>query len=123
MDGVSPPSGGAGLLLDGTSLTISRLVSASRCEGAVSVTPEALSAMKENRLFAERLAARGDVIYGLSVGVGIRKKSIVPAEEMLSLNRRIIRDTATGQGPAEPADVTRAAAIVLLNTLAGLSSL
>jgi histidine ammonia-lyase len=74
--------------------------------------------MKENRLFAERLAARGDVIYGLSVGVGIRKKSIVPAEEMLALNRRIIRDTATGQGPAESPEVTRATAIVLLNTLA-----
>jgi histidine ammonia-lyase len=74
--------------------------------------------MQENRLFAERIAARGDVVYGLSVGVGIRKKSLVPESSMLAFNKRMIQDTAAGQGPAEPQDVTRATAIVLLNSLA-----
>ena len=109
---------GAGLRLDGGSLTIGQLVSASRREGAVYVSPEAIERMNENRLFAERVAQRGDIVYGLSVGVGIRKKTRVPLEAMVALNQRIIRDTSTGQGPAEAADVTRGTAIVLLNTLA-----
>jgi histidine ammonia-lyase len=109
-----------GLLLDGSSLTIQDLVRASRGRQrtAVSVSPDALDRMQKNRAFAERLADRGDVVYGLSVGVGIRKKSLVHKSSMLALNRRIIQDTATGQGGAEPPDVTRATAIVLLNSLA-----
>ena len=106
------------LTLDGSSLTIQTLVRASRQRGAVHVHPESLTRMQTNRLFAERLVDRGDVVYGLSVGVGIRKKSGVAKSSMLALNKRIIQDTATGMGPAEPPDVTRATAIVLLNSLA-----
>ena len=107
------------LLLDGSSLTIQDLVSAShRTKTIVRVTADALLRMKKNRIFAERLADRGDIIYGLSVGVGIRKKSLVAGSEMLTLNQRIIQDTVAGQGPPERHDVTRATAIVLLNSLA-----
>lgn len=106
------------LVLDGQSLTIAVLVEAARSEARISLHPDSLARIRRNREFAERVADRGDVVYGLSTGVGVRKKNRV-ANDLVRFNQRIIRETSTGQGPAIPADVTRATAIMLLNTMAG----
>ena len=111
------------LVLNGQTLTIEDLVHASRHPTTTNIhlSPKALQRMDANRKFALRVRDRNDIVYGLSVGVGIRKKTQIDmnhADRILELNRRIMQDTSTGQGPAEPDDVTRATAIVLLNTLA-----
>ena len=74
--------------------------------------------MRVNRAFAERIAARGDDVYGLTTGVGVRKNRTVSADDLRAFNQRLLREHATGQGPALPPDVVRATAILLLNQLA-----
>ena len=126
------------ICLTGQDLTISDLVRAARRPGKVSVSAEALGRMQDNRSFAERarararlparpcaharvlsgVAARGDEVYGLSTGVGSRKTRRISTSELVTFNKRMIRDHATGQGPAFRPDVARAAALVLLNSLA-----
>ena len=38
---------------------------------------------------AERIAARGDDVYGLTTGVGVRKNRTVSADDLRAFNRRI----------------------------------
>ena len=106
------------LTLTGHDLSLPQLVEAARRPAPVGVHVDALERMRVNRAFAERIAARGDEVYGLTTGVGVRKTRTVDADEMRAFNRRLLREHATGQGPSLPADVVRAAAILLLNQLA-----
>ncbi len=106
------------LILTGHDLTLPALVRAAREPGPVSVDPEALERMRANRAFAERIAARGDDVYGLTTGVGVRKTRSVDADAMAVFNARLRREHATGQGPLLADDVVRAAGILLLNQLA-----
>lgn len=106
------------LTLTGHDLSLPNLVEAARAPGPVGLHVDALERMRINRAFAERIAERGDDVYGLTTGVGVRKNRRVSAEEMQRFNRRLVREHATGQGPALPADVVRATAILLLNQLA-----
>ena len=107
------------LTLTGYNLTIRKLVQASRrLNLKVSVSDESIARMTSNRAFAEKLAARGDHVYGLTTGVGVRKNRLIPASEMADYNQRMLRDHATGQGNKLPSDVVTASTIILLNTLA-----
>lgn len=87
------------LVLTGNDLTISSLVLAARNElGRVTISDESRTKILENRAFAEKVASRGDDVYGLTTGVGMRKKRKVSTSAMVQFNERMIREHATGQG-------------------------
>lgn len=106
------------LTLTGHDLSLPNFVAAARTPGPVALDGDALERMRVNRAFAEHIAARGDDVYGLTTGVGVRKNRTVSPTEMRLFNARLVREHATGQGPALPADVVRGTAILLLNQLA-----
>lgn len=106
------------ILLDGASLTSAELMRVARGRGRIALAPGVLERMAANRAFIERVADRGDAVYGLTTGVGVRKRQRVEPEAMAAFARRMIADHATGQGAPLAADVTRAATVVLVNTLA-----
>ena len=106
------------LTLTGYDLSLPNLVEAARAPGPVGLHVDALERMLVNRAFAERIAARGDDVYGLTTGVGVRKERSISPADMQRFNARLLREHATGQGPALPADVVRGTAILLLNQLA-----
>ena len=74
--------------------------------------------MSRNRKFAEKLAHRGDQVYGLTTGVGVRKNRLIPEKEMDAYNEKMLRDHATGQGDMLPYYIVHASTILLLNSLA-----
>jgi histidine ammonia-lyase len=106
------------LVLTGNDLTIASLVAAARTASSVTLSADSRAKMLENRSFAMSIAARGDDVYGLTTGVGMRKNRKISDSAMVQFNTRMIQEHAMGQGPPIATDVTRAAAIVLLNTLA-----
>ena len=106
------------LTLTGHDLSLPTFVAAARTRGPVEFDGDALERMRVNRAFVEHIAARGDDVYGLTTGVGVRKNRTVSPTEMRLFNARLVREHATGQGPALPADVVRGTAILLLNQLA-----
>ena len=106
------------LTLTGHDLSVPQLVEAARRPGPVGVHIDAIERMRANRAFVERIAERGDPVYGLTTGVGVRKTRAIDADAMRDFNRRMVREHATGQGPSLPPDVVRATAILLLNQLA-----
>jgi histidine ammonia-lyase len=108
----------ADIVLSGSDLDLASLVRAAREPGRVELAPGVVERMAANRAFAERVAARGDGVYGLTRGVGARRERDVAAAEAAAFNRRLLREHATGQGPTLPEEEVRAAALCLLNQLA-----
>ena len=106
------------MILMGHDLTIPDLVHVSRqLPPNIRFSDASINRMARNRAFAETIADRGDQVYGLTTGVGVRKKRIIPAKEMALYNKRMLRDHATGHGKRLPAYLVHASTIVLLKTL------
>ena len=107
------------LVLTGMSLTLKDLVHASRQSNPnVRISADCYEKMTTSRNFAEKLADRGDLVYGLTTGVGVRKNRLISADKMDKYNQKMLRDHATGQGKNIPYDIINASTIILLNTIA-----
>ena len=74
--------------------------------------------MTQNRQFVEKLADRGDHVYGLTTGVGVRKNRMIDDDIMDKYNEQMLVDHAVGQGHAFTQKILNASTILLLNSLA-----
>ena len=106
------------LVLTGDALTIEDVVRVAREAERVELDAAAFERMRESRALVERVVERGDAVYGVTTGVGARKKVSVPAEEIPAFNRALIANHLTATGPDAPHDVARATMLRLANMLA-----
>jgi histidine ammonia-lyase len=104
--------------LDGNALTLGEVVRVARGREEVVVPREVLARLGETRAVVERAVERGDEVYGLTTGVGARKKVRVPPEEIPAFNRALIANHRVAQGPDAPEDVVRATMLRVANALA-----
>ena len=104
--------------LDGETLTRAEIVRVAREGERVELAPRAVERMRERRALVERALERGDVVYGLSTGVGVRKRVAVDVVDLSDFNRAMILNHRVGQGPAAPEDVVRATMVRLANGFA-----
>jgi histidine ammonia-lyase len=106
------------LALTGSDLTLGDVVAVARGGERVELAPEALERMRRARAVAAA-AVDGDApVYGLSTGVGVRKRARVVRDEQTEFNRRLILNHLVGQGPPAPTEVVRATLLVLANVFA-----
>jgi histidine ammonia-lyase len=108
----------ASVVLDGQSLTLGDVVSVARDRTAVELAPAAVQRMREGNAVVKRSLERGDEVYGLTTGVGARKKIRVAAEETAAFNQALVANHRVGAGPDAPAEVVRATMLRLANSLA-----
>jgi histidine ammonia-lyase len=106
------------VVLTGNDLTLDEVVRVARGLEHVEVAGEALARMGETRVLVERVVARGDEVYGLSTGVGVRKKVRVAPEDIPAFNRALIANHRVAQGPDAPDDVVRATMLRSANAFA-----
>jgi histidine ammonia-lyase len=106
------------VVLDGASLTVEEVVRVARGGEQAELAPEARERMAAARAVVERALGRGDVVYGLTTGVGVRKRVRVPREELEDFNRRLILNHLVATGPEAPEDVVRATMLRLANGFA-----
>jgi histidine ammonia-lyase len=106
------------VVLRGSGLTVEDVVRVARDGDKVELAPEAVESMRETRALVERVVARGDEVYGVTTGVGARKKIRVPPEEIPTFNRRLIENHRIGTGPDAPPEVVRATMLRHANALA-----
>src|SRR5215207_2641489 len=104
--------------LTGNDLTVEEVVRVARGSEPVELEPGAFERMRECRALVERVIARGDVVYGMTTGVGARKKVPVPVKEIPAFNRALVANHRTATGPDAPAEIVRATMVRLANTLA-----
>lgn len=78
----------------------------------VALADDARERMLESRALLERILERGDVVYGLSTGVGALKTVAVAPVAQDAFNQLLLRAHVAGSGPAVPADWVRATMVV-----------
>jgi histidine ammonia-lyase len=105
-------------MLSGSGLTVADVVRVARDGEPVELAPEALERIRETRALVERAVERGDEIYGVTTGVGARKKVRVALEEIPVFNRRLIDNHRVGTGPDALPEVVRATMVRIVNAFA-----
>ena len=106
------------VILDGEHLTLAEVVRVARGRELVEVSADAIARVQAARDVVERAAGRPEGVYGVTTGVGVRKRVSVGAGEMDGYNRRLLRDHRIAAGPDAPREVVRAAMVRLANGFA-----
>jgi histidine ammonia-lyase len=103
----------------GDDLTLDELVRVAREGEPVELAASARERMARSREITERAFARGDAVYGLTTGYGVKKKVAVGGQAIAEFSRRQLHDHRVPQGPLAPPDVVRATMVRLTNAFAG----
>ena len=100
------------LTIDGHSLTLEQLVAVARYGAKVTISPQAIEAMKKSRALADRISREKRVAYGITTGFGDFANVAVPEEMSSRLSTNLILSHAVGTG--EPYSVEQARGMMLL---------
>jgi histidine ammonia-lyase len=106
------------VILDGERLTIDDVVRVARGGERVEVTADAIARVQAARDVVERALEGAGSVYGVTTGVGVRKRVGVAVGEMDGYNRRLLHDHRMAAGPDAPREVVRAAMLRLANGFA-----
>ena len=109
-----PPADGP-VVLDGHRLTLTDVRRVARSGVPVAVPADALEAMRRARAVVQRVIDSGQPAYGLTTGVGVRKRNPITRP---GHDDQVLRQHLIGQGPEVPPEVARATALLLANSLA-----
>lgn len=110
------------LRLDGATLSCRDVVGVARHRTRVELDPAAEARLQRIRTVVDGLVATGQVVYGLTTGVGDLRTTRIAPEHVKQLQRNLLMSHAVGVGPALPEDVVRAAMVTRVNQFAQGSS-
>ncbi len=106
------------LRLDGRSLTLDALAPVFRGEDLVlSIPDDAREAVRRARAMVESHVARGEVVYGLTTGLGKLKGVAIPPDSLERLQENLVLSHCCGVGEPMPEGEVRAAQVLRLNGL------
>src|SRR5690349_18419409 len=97
------------ITLDGSSLTIEKLVAIARDNEKVELSPEALERIKVCRLMLEEKLARKEVMYGTNTGIGEFSETMLNDDQVKEFQKYLIYNHAAGIGEPAPIEYVRAA--------------
>jgi histidine ammonia-lyase len=97
------------IILDGSSLTIEKLVAIARYNEKVELAPEALERIKICRIMLEDKLAKKEVMYGTNTGIGEFSETMLNDEQVLEFQRYLVYNHAAGIGDPAPIEHIRAA--------------
>jgi histidine ammonia-lyase len=106
------------VVLTGSDLALEQLVRVARHGETVEISPDAVARMETTRAVVERVFERDLTVYGLTTGVGARKRIKVRAHETEEFNRMLILNHRVGQGDLASDEVVRATLLRLANGFA-----
>ncbi len=105
------------VVLTGHDLTLEDVLRVARGGEGAELDTSVLEQMRAAREVVEQARAEGREVYGLTTGVGARKR-FRPGDEAAAFNRRMLLDHRVGSGPTVADDVARAAVLLTANHLA-----
>jgi histidine ammonia-lyase len=97
------------IILDGSSLTIEKLVAIARNNEKIELAPAALERIKVCRTMLEEKLAAHETMYGTNTGIGEFSEKILSDEQVLEFQRYLIYNHAAGIGNPAPIEHVRAA--------------
>jgi histidine ammonia-lyase len=106
------------IVLNGSDLTVTQVIAVARHGAAVTLAPAARTGMENARAIVMEVLAGGKPVYGLTTGVGERKKFLLDPADRQRFNERLVLNHRIAQGDVAPADVVRGAMVCLANSYA-----
>jgi histidine ammonia-lyase len=104
--------------LTGDGLRLEDVLRVARERAPVALAPGTADRVRAARAVVEAVVEAGAPVYGVTTGVGVRKRMRVDPSELPEFNRRLILEHLVGQGDAAPADVVRAQLLLVANGFA-----
>ncbi len=108
----------ASVVVDGSSLTVERVIRVARESAGVALAEEAKGRMASSRASLDRLVEKGATIYAVNTGVGDLVTSRIPKKDLKALQLNLLRSHACGVGEPYPEEVVRAMMLLRANALA-----
>jgi histidine ammonia-lyase len=103
------------ITLNGSSLTIEKLVAIARNNEKVELAPEALERIKICRAMLEEKLAAKEIMYGTNTGIGEFSEHILSDEQVREFQKYLIYNHAAGIGEPAPIEYVRAALASRIN--------
>jgi histidine ammonia-lyase len=97
------------IVLDGSGLTIEKLVRIAREDEKVELHPEALERIKVCRAMLEEKIVAHEIMYGVNTGIGEFSEVVLDDEQVKQFQRYLIYNHAAGIGEPTPIEYVRAA--------------
>ena len=97
------------IVLDGSSLTIDKLVRIARDRETVELDPAALERIKACRAMLEEKVAAREIMYGTNTGIGEFSEIVLSDEQVQQFQRFLVYNHAAGIGEPAPEEVVRGA--------------
>jgi len=97
------------ITLDGSSLTIEKLVAIARGKEQVALAPDARERIKACRLMLESKLASKEIMYGTNTGIGEFSEKVLSDEQVKEFQKYLIYNHAAGIGEPMPVETVRAA--------------
>ena len=97
------------IILDGTSLTLEKLVAVARHGEKVEIAREAIERMTKCRAMLEKKIVAHEIMYGVNTGIGEFSEVVLTDEQVKDFQRYLIYNHAAGIGDPAPEEYVRGA--------------
>jgi len=97
------------IILDGSSLTIEKLVAIARDKEKIELAPEALERIKVCRAMLEEKLENKEIMYGTNTGIGEFSEVLLNDEQVKEFQRYLVYNHAAGIGEPAPIEYVRGA--------------
>lgn len=97
------------IILNGSDLTIEKIVAIARFNEKVELAPEALERIKVCRAMLEEKLAAKEIMYGTNTGIGEFSEKVLNDEQVKEFQKYLIYNHAAGIGDPAPIEHVRAA--------------
>ncbi len=97
------------IILDGSNLTVEKLVRIARFNEKVELHPDALQRIKKCRAMLEEKIQAREVMYGINTGIGEFSEIVLSDEQVKEFQRYLIYNHSAGIGEPAPIEYVRGA--------------
>ncbi len=98
-----------GIVVDGHSLTVEKVVRVARGDEKIELDPEAKKRIEKCRALLEDKIRKREIMYGVNTGIGELSEVVLTPEQVEKYQRYIIYSHAAGYGKPLPIEIVRAA--------------
>lgn len=106
------------LAITGSTLTIEDVEAVARWRRPVRLGGDAVSAIEQSESVVRRAVCEGRIAYGITTGFGSFADRVIPAADVLVLQRNLLRSHAVGVGQPLADEIVRAMLLLRANALA-----
>lgn len=105
------------IILNGTGLTIEKVVRIARHNEKVELHPDAIERMKKCRAMLEKKIQAHEIMYGVNTGIGEFSEVVLSDDQIEDFQKYLIYNHAAGIGDPAPLEYVRGAMVGRINVL------